>query len=168
MASISRWTACGREFRVYRQATSIRATETGATATLPWVVFRGFVDDLNEEFRNARIALVPEEIGGGFKLKILDYIFSRVPVAAVEAALNGIPDQLKKQFIIESSIGELLTTIVAVVDDIDRLDVMENRAFELAEDLFDWDANGRRLLEALEFIAGNRSIKQSLLKSAQR
>jgi len=57
----------------------------------PRVVFRGFVDDLSEEFRNARVALVPEEIGGGFKLKILDYIFSRMPVAAVGAALNGIP-----------------------------------------------------------------------------
>src|SRR5206468_10405161 len=34
VASISRWTACGREFTVYRQATSIRATATGANATL--------------------------------------------------------------------------------------------------------------------------------------
>ena len=60
----------------------------------PWVVFQGFVDGLGEEFRHARIALVPEEIGGGFKLKIPDYIYSRVPIAAVETALNGIPIQL--------------------------------------------------------------------------
>jgi glycosyltransferase involved in cell wall biosynthesis len=136
----------------------------------PWVVFRGFVDDLDEEFRNARVALVPEEIGGGFKLKILDYIFSRVPVAAVEAALNGIPNQLKIHFIIENGIEKLLTTIVAVMDEIDRLDLMQNRAFELAGDLFNWDTNGRRLLEALEFVAGNRRspIEQSPLKSARR
>src|SRR5262245_27049945 len=30
-------------------------------ARFPWVVFRGFVDDLNQELRSARIALVPEE-----------------------------------------------------------------------------------------------------------
>ncbi|MBR1279657.1 glycosyltransferase family 4 protein [Bradyrhizobium sp. AUGA SZCCT0283] len=132
----------------------------------PWVVFRGFVDDLSEEFRNARIALVPEEIGGGFKLKILDYIFSRMPVAAVEAALNGIPDEVKKQFIIENSVGGLLMTIVAVMDDIDRLDLMQNTAFELAEDLFNWDANGRRLLEAFDFTARDRSEEQSLPQSA--
>jgi hypothetical protein len=134
----------------------------------PWVVFRGFVDDLGEEFRNARIALVPEEIGGGFKLKILDYIFSRMPVAAVGAALNGIPDGLKQQFIIESNIGGLLTTILATIDDIDRLNVMQNSAFKLAEDLFNWDTNGRRLLNALEFVARDRSIEQSLLKSVRR
>ena len=134
----------------------------------PRVVFRGFVDDLSEEFRNARIALVPEEIGGGFKLKILDYIFSRMPVAAVGAALNGIPDELKRQFIVESDIGGLLTTIVATIDDIDRLDMMQNSAFKLAEDLFNWDTNGRRLLNALEFVARDRSVEQSLLRSARR
>jgi len=133
----------------------------------PWVVFRGFVDDLGEEFRSARLALVPEEIGGGFKLKILDYIFARVPIAAVEAALNGIPGQLKSQFITESSVGELTKTITTAIDDIHRLDVMQRRAFELAEDLFSWDANGHRLLETLQSIA-DRAIEQPLLKSARR
>ena len=134
----------------------------------PWVVFRGFVDDLSEEFRNARIALVPEAIGGGFKLKILDYIFSRVPVAAVEAALNGIPDQVKRHFIVEGSVDELLKSIVTAIDDIGRLDQMQNRAFELAEDLFDWDANGLRLLQALELIANERSVEPTLLQPAPR
>jgi glycosyltransferase involved in cell wall biosynthesis len=123
----------------------------------PWVVFRGFLDDLGKEFRNVRIALVPEEIGGGFKLKILDYIFSRVPVAAVAAALNGIPDQLKTQFIVEDDIAKLMTGIVAAIDDVDRLDGMQNRAFELAENLFDWNTNGQRLLDALNCSAAARS-----------
>jgi glycosyltransferase involved in cell wall biosynthesis len=127
----------------------------------PWVVFRGFVDDLGEEFRNARVALVPEEIGGGFKLKILDYIFFRVPVAALETALGGIPKQLKDHFIVASGITDLLTTIVAVMDDIDRLNMMQSRAFEMAEGLFNWDANGSRLLESLKSIAGDRPIEPS-------
>src|SRR5262249_22284824 len=67
-------------------------------ARFPWAVFRGFVADLNREFQEARLALVPEETGGGFKLKTLDYIFGRVPVAAIASALNGIPDRLKAQF----------------------------------------------------------------------
>jgi polysaccharide biosynthesis protein PslH len=124
----------------------------------PWVVFRGFVDDLTEEFRNARLALVPEEIGGGFKLKILDYIFSRVPIAAVETALNGIPNQLKSQFVVDRDIRTLVATIVATIDDTDRLNVMQNRTFELAENLFSWDVNGHRFLEALEAIDTDRLI----------
>ena len=138
---------------------------SGLQSRFPWVVFRGFVDDLGEEFRSARLALVPEEIGGGFKLKILDYIFSRVPVAAVAAALNGIPEQLKAQFIVGNDIAELMATIVAAIDDIGRLDRMQNRAYELAENLFDWDANGQRLLDAVNCRAAGRPI-DPLLKSA--
>ena len=134
----------------------------------PWVVFSGFVDDLDKEFRNARIALVPEEIGGGFKLKTLDYIFSRVPVAAVEAALNGIPDEVKTQFIISNNIEDLLTAIVAVMDDIDRLNAMQRAAFEAAEHFFNWDSNGTRLLEALGTAAGDRSRERPRLESSQR
>jgi polysaccharide biosynthesis protein PslH len=134
----------------------------------PWVVFRGFVDDLGEEFRSARVALVPEEIGGGFKLKILDYIFSHVPIAAVETALNGIPSQLKSQFVIESNIPTLLATIVAVIDDIDRLNAMQNRAFRLAENLFNWDINGQRFLEALESIIAGRSVEQLACRPMRR
>jgi glycosyltransferase involved in cell wall biosynthesis len=125
-----------------------------------WVVFRGFVDDLGEECRNARVALIPEEVGGGFKLKTLDYIFSRVPVASVRAALNGIPDRLQSQFIVESDITALLDTIVAVINDIDRLNRMQKRAFELAEDLFNWNSNGARLLEALTPAIASRTVEQ--------
>jgi polysaccharide biosynthesis protein PslH len=126
----------------------------------PWVVFRGFVDDLGEELRSARVALVPEEVGGGFKLKILDYIFSHVPIATIDSALNGIPSQLKPQFVIERDIPALLAAVVALIDDIDRLNAMQKRAFELAEGLFNWDVNGRRLLEALTAAAANRPVEQ--------
>jgi glycosyltransferase involved in cell wall biosynthesis len=119
-------------------------------ARFPWVSFRGFVDDLNHELQNARIALVPEETGGGFKLKILDYIFGRVPVAAVESALNGIPDQLKSQFLTAKDLQGLVNRIVEAIDDTDRLNAMQNRAFAIAQDAFDWQTNGTRFVEAVQ------------------
>jgi polysaccharide biosynthesis protein PslH len=134
----------------------------------PWVVFRGFVDDLSEECQNARVALVPEEVGGGFKLKTLDYIFCRVPVASVEAALNGIPDRLKSHFIVENDIRTLLTTIVTVIDDIDRLNRMQKQAFALAEHLFNWDANGRCFLEALTSAVAERPVELPGHRSVRR
>jgi hypothetical protein len=58
-------------------------------------------------------------------------MFSHIPIAAVEIALNGIPSQLKSRFLIERDIPTLLATIVAVIDDVDRLNAMQNRAFEI-------------------------------------
>ena len=45
-------------------------------------VLHGFVDDTRPLLAGARIAVVPEAIGGGFKLKFLDYLFGRVPIAS--------------------------------------------------------------------------------------
>src|SRR5262245_5944037 len=112
--------------------------------------FRGFVDDLNREFQKARVALVPEETGGGFKLKILDYIFGRVPIAAIESALKGIPERRKPEFLVAEDLSTLVRKIIETIDDTERLNLMQTRAFELAEDVFNWDVNGRRFLEELK------------------
>jgi hypothetical protein len=45
--------------------------------------FLGFVENLAPIFRSVRIGIVAERTGGGFKLKTLDYIFNRVPAAAI-------------------------------------------------------------------------------------
>jgi len=122
-------------------------------ARFPWIVFCGFVDDLNQELQNARIALVPEETGGGFKLKTLDYIFRRVPVAAIESALNGIPDRLKSQFALAHDLQTLVSRVIETIDDTKRLNDMQNRAYTLAENAFSWEINGRQFVAAIESAA---------------
>lgn len=116
----------------------------------PWVTFCGFVDDTGRELQNARVAIVPEETGGGFKLKILDYVFGRVPVAALASSLNGIPSQLKLQFMVARDLESLVTEIVETIDNTRRLNVMQNKAFALADGTFDWDANGTKFLKTVE------------------
>src|SRR5205085_3085674 len=54
----------------------LRAALAGCRA----VRLHGFADALAPFMADARMALVPEAIGGGFKLKLLDYVFHRVPV----------------------------------------------------------------------------------------
>ena len=61
--------------------------------------FHGFVDDMASLLSNARVAVVPELIGGGFKLKFLDYFFGRVPVATLSAAAAGLPTPLRQVLI---------------------------------------------------------------------
>ena len=41
--------------------------------------FTGTVPDIAPYLDDARIAIVPERNGGGFKLKVLEYVFNRVP-----------------------------------------------------------------------------------------
>jgi polysaccharide biosynthesis protein PslH len=80
----------------------------------------------------------------------LDYIFGRVPVAAIDSALKGIPDRLKSHFLVADDLRGLVNKIVETIDDTNRLTAMQNQAFALAQDTFNWEINGRQFVEGVQ------------------
>jgi hypothetical protein len=111
--------------------------------------FHGFVTDVVPHLERARIGIVPESIGGGFKLKFLDYIFGRVPVATVSQAVAGLPEELQLTMIKNDTLEGLVDEIVTHIDRIDDLNVMQERAFALGKAQFDWRVRGERFLLAI-------------------
>ena len=115
--------------------------------------FHGFVTDVAPYLASARIGIVPESIGGGFKLKFLDYIFGRVPIATVSQAMAGLSEELQLTMLKNDSLSGLVGQIVSHIDRVDELNRMQERAFALGKAQFDWNVRGRRFLQA---IAANR------------
>ena len=118
--------------------------------------FRGFVSDLAPLLAESRIAIVPELIGGGFKLKFLDYFFGRVPVATVSAAAAGIPAALREQLLMGEDIAALTQTIVDHIDDLDELNRRQATVFEQATTLFRWEDRGAQLDSELDALRAKR------------
>lgn len=119
--------------------------EPGLKAT----VFHGFVDDVAPYFARARLAVVPEVIGGGFKLKFLDYIFGRLPVATIAAAAAGLPPAIRANLLCRSDLAELVATIVARIDRLDALNAMQQGAIASAGQLYQWRDRGSALRDAI-------------------
>jgi polysaccharide biosynthesis protein PslH len=109
----------------------------------------GFVDDPDTVFRHARLGVVPEVTGGGFKLKTLDYIFAGLPVAGLAPALEGVPEPVKRWMIVRDDMDALVQTICDSIGDTERLTQMRREGFKAARVAFDWNERGRRLLAAL-------------------
>lgn len=112
-------------------------------------VFHGFVDDVAPYFARARLAVVPEVIGGGFKLKFLDYIFGRLPVATIAAAAAGLPAGIRSQLLCRCDLATLVDAIVAHIDRLDELNAMQQGAFAAAGQLYRWQDRGGALREAI-------------------
>jgi glycosyltransferase involved in cell wall biosynthesis len=111
--------------------------------------FHGFLTDVAPLLRCARIAIVHESIGGGFKLKLLDYIFARVPIATVSQAVAGLSDELHRALLTNSSQEGLIADIVSHVDRYDELNRMQERAFSLGNEQFQWTVRGEQLRQAI-------------------
>jgi glycosyltransferase involved in cell wall biosynthesis len=118
--------------------------------TLRATRFTGFVDDPAVNLAAARLGIVAEPRGGGFKLKMLDYVFNRVPVAGLTVSVTGIPEAVGRHFVLADQLPGLAQAIVAAIDDVERLDRMQQQAFAAAVPAFAWDARGAALLGAIE------------------
>jgi polysaccharide biosynthesis protein PslH len=104
------------------------------------LIFHGSVPDLSEIVASSRGGLVAEVLGGGFKLKLLDYAFAKLPIFGLRMAVEGTTvDEQSAMFIAENMDG-LADTIVENIDDLARLNRNQARLFELISGRFGLEA----------------------------
>ena len=125
--------------------------------------FHGFVQDAAPFLASARIAVLAEPVGGGFKLKLLEYIFNRVPIAALAGCASGLPDHVRKYMLLADDIPTLLGKVIERIDQVDRLNDMHDGAYKAADRQFDWGERGRSLLNAIGAIRSTSSRGQPLV-----
>jgi glycosyltransferase involved in cell wall biosynthesis len=96
---------------------------------------------------------MPDEVGGGFKLKLLDYVFGGLPIATIGSQFNDLPLDMDRDAIARENVADLVAAIVEAMDDIPRLEAMRRRALAACEGRFDWAERGARLAEAIAAIS---------------
>jgi glycosyltransferase involved in cell wall biosynthesis len=111
--------------------------------------FTGTVPEIGPYLDNARIAIVPERNGGGFKLKVLEYIFNRVPVFALTGSFAGVPLRHNDSVMLFPDHTSLAHGVLEAIDDVALLNRLQERAFDACRDQFDWSSRGRQILSAI-------------------
>ena len=130
--------------------------------------FHGFVDDPAAVLAQARMAVVPEVFGGGFKLKFLDYIFARVPVATLADAAAGLPQSLRSRMISRQDLSSLVEAIVTEIDRFDALNECQQQSFEIAQSLYQWSDRGRQLRQTIVQLQRDESAHRPALQTLKR
>jgi glycosyltransferase involved in cell wall biosynthesis len=121
-----------------------------AMKAFPFVEITGAVDSFEEHLLESRIAIIAEGVGGGFKLKSLDYIFHKIPMAILNGSISGVPISPDKDFLGYDSIDELVAGIVGEIDNLDKLNNMASAAYRSCENAFDWDSRAQSLSGLIE------------------
>ena len=111
--------------------------------------FTGTVASVTPHLDAARIAIVPERSGGGFKLKVLDYVFNRMPILALDGSVAGVPLRHAESVILFPDHHALAEGALRAMDDLPLLNRMQDRAYDDCRTQFDWMTRGRHLLSAM-------------------
>lgn len=116
----------------------------------PWADFKSNVPAIDLYLDQARIGLIPEALGGGFKLKALDYIFRGLPVASIDKALSGLPIDPFSEAITASDPESLASKVVSRIDDLRFLNHAAHSALAACRQAFHWKDRGPALAAALK------------------
>ena len=92
---------------------------------------------------------MPERNGGGFKLKVLEYVFNRVPVFALTRLVRRCTTRHNDSVMLYPDHAALAHGVLEAIDDIDRLNRLQERAFVACNDRFDWSSRGRQIVSAI-------------------
>jgi glycosyltransferase involved in cell wall biosynthesis len=115
--------------------------------------FTGRVDDIGVYMKGARVGIVAERVGGGFKLKVLDYVFHRVPILALAGSAPGVPVRDGESIMLCNSHADLAQTVLRVIDDLPLLNRMQEAAFAACNEEFDLHNRGRQLFAWIDSLA---------------
>ncbi|MBR0797156.1 glycosyltransferase [Bradyrhizobium jicamae] len=111
----------------------------------PHLSFHGRVDDISPYVAAARGGLVPDLLGGGFKLKVLDYAFQRLPIFGLRNALAGTTSEEQSAMFLAENLNHLADVIARNIDEISALNQNQTALFELFSARFGVEAGTRRL-----------------------
>lgn len=117
----------------------------------PDVVTTGLVDDLPTYIAAADVAVVPLVSGSGTKLKILEYMSSKVPVVTTSVGAEGLPLEDGKHAAVEDEWDLFVQRAVELARNSEKSTNICENARKLVEDKFSWQAT----LEPYEKIIQN-------------
>ena len=112
--------------------------------------FLGWVESSAEVLAECRIGAIAEPLGGGFKLKALDYVFNDVAVASLSHSAVGLPFAAGSSMILGDDESSLVCAIVDAIDDTAALQHFVLEARKIATDQFSWTAAAQTLIGAVE------------------
>ena len=116
----------------------------------PMVDFVGRVPEMEPYLLDARLGLIVEELGGGFKLKTLEYIFHGLPLAGLRHAVEGLPLESPRDILLTTDLSSLIEGISKTIDDFEALNRMRENSLTTCDSAFRWEDRGRKLVEAIQ------------------
>lgn len=119
----------------------------------PEVTIHGMVDAVEPYLQSARISVVPERVGGGFKHKALNAVFQRTPIFALAGSIAGLPLEDGRSVRLLPGFAALVAAILDGIDDLEGLNAQQDAAFAACSGRFDWAERGAFLRALIDDIS---------------
>ncbi len=111
----------------------------------PYATIHGRVDAVEPYLQGARLSVVPERTGGGFKHKVLNAVFQRSPVFGIAGSITQVPLEQGRSMRVFPDFPALVQGIIRDIDNLNELNALHTAAYIVCRDQFHWTDRGRIL-----------------------
>lgn len=117
----------------------------------------GSVADVRPYYREAIAAVVPLNVGGGSRLKILEAMAASVPVVSTTRGAEGLTVRNGVNILLEDSNEKFVDAILGVTDDQELRKRIIGGGRALVSERYDWSKIGARLFDHYQELISERS-----------
>jgi len=128
--------------------------EVVALSSIAGIEVTGSVSDVRPYYREALAAVVPLNVGGGSRLKILEAMAAGVPVVSTKLGAEGLEVSQGKNILLAESNPQLAAEIVKVIDDLELRARLIAGGHALVRSRYDWSILGTTLLDQYQDLTG--------------
>jgi len=109
------------------------------------IIVTGEVPDVRPFISNSDICIVPLRIGGGTRLKILEYFAMEKPIISTSIGAEGIDVINEKHLIIEDDISKFPERIAELLNNPEYAQFIAKNGRKLVEEKYSWEQYGKKL-----------------------
>jgi glycosyltransferase involved in cell wall biosynthesis len=116
------------------------------------VTLTGYVDDIGSLIASSWLSLVPLQVGGGTRLKILEAMALHTPVVSTTKGAEGLGAQHGDHLLIADSPHEFAEAVVLLLRDPDLRHRLTDNAYQFVSKNYDCHVTNARFLDLIERI----------------
>ena len=118
------------------------------------VEYAGFVADLDAALSSVDVAVVPLRIGGGMRIKILDFMSRGIPVISTGVGAEGIPDTWRGEptFLRADNAIAFRSALESLLESPANRHRLAHAGLKLIEERYDWGSLVRGLLDCVRTV----------------
>ena len=124
-----------------------------ALSAIDGVEVTGSVDDVRPFYREAIAAVVPLNVGGGSRLKILEAMAAGVPVVSTKLGAEGLDLSDGQNVLLTDATEQLAERLINLIDDQDLRRRLIEGGKRLVRERYDWSALGAKLSDQYQTMA---------------
>jgi glycosyltransferase involved in cell wall biosynthesis len=122
----------------------------------PRVTVHGFVRNLDPITSQAHLAVVPLQVGGGMRVKILDYWALGIPVITTRVGAEGLLEPGEHVLALADDAADFAGAIGRMAASRDEREAIRRAAFEKLEANFEWQSLIDKLISRYKALGANQ------------